>query len=203
MEMIIRVMMWDAFFPVMLVSAFSMPLKMQLGQRYVVADFPATDIKKGLMFIHSPEYWANGMSLSLGVPRFRMRHVSPVVFVGEDKLITFYARGEQVALMSTRKEQVTIKVGNHTDIKLKVQEYEWTPGGFSLLVDIKSTWLTNETRDWDQCARKFLEVSLFALLNNEDVSDSEDELHLRMGNHFLDAYRSLVFGSERFLELDD
>jgi hypothetical protein len=194
---LLPILLWDMFFPMPHVSAFSM----QMGQRYVVADFPKTDVKQGLKFIHSPEYWANGMSLALGVPRFRMRNVSPVVFCGEDRMITFFAKGQQVAMMSSKKEKVVVKVGNHSTIVLRVHEHEWSEGGFSLLVDIKSMWLTNETRDWDQCARKFLEVSLLGLQQDLPLN-VEDELHLRRGDEFLDAYRSLVFQDDLW-DLDD
>ncbi len=198
---VIKLMLWESLFPIHYVSAFTavLPVKMQtpgndMGQRYVVADFPKVDVKQGLKFIHSPEYWANGMSLSLGVPRFRMRNVSPVVFCGDSRMITFFAQGHQVAVMSNKKEKVLIKVGNHTDIMLRVQEYKWSEGGFSLLVDIKSMWLKNETRDWDQNARKFLEVSLMGLVNEEEPDiDVEDVLHLTRRDQYLAAYRSLVF----------
>lgn len=203
---LLPIILWDTLFPVPLVSAFSLgvtswTMQKDMGQRYVVADFPKVDVKQGLKFIHSPEYWANGMSLSLGVPRFRMRNVSPVVLCGEDKMITFFAQGHQVAMMSNKKEKVVIKVGNHSTIMLKVQEHEWSEGGFSLLVDIKSVWLKNETRDWDQCARKFLEVSLMGL-QGEPPMNTEDVLRLRRGDEFLDAYRSLVF-QEDLMDLDD
>jgi hypothetical protein len=140
-----------------------------LTSKHVLASFPKTPVYKAMRLVHSPELWADGACIALGVPRFRISRVSPMISYYSDKVIQFYANDTLVSLIAKGRDKVIVKIGDTKGFSVKIN-HDDNPIGFSLFIELLGC-------DHITCSRQWIEMTLFALADYDDMMYYFPEFH--------------------------
>lgn len=89
-------------------------------------NFPTAKVSEGCRLIHSPEQWASGAGLIVGVTPFAIRGVSGPTCYGKECMVNFEGLGQRFRLIGKRRNMCTVTIANkdsdipHTTIVAKV-----------------------------------------------------------------------------------
>lgn len=183
-------------------------------RRHVFASFPSTPVNKGLELLRSPERWATGACLALGLPRFRIADVSFVTRIHRESMVSFVAEYVQpvlggggacpvkfkqtdVVVVAQGQRKVHVKIGSDIVMNIQINCDNDASTGFSLFIEllgVSPAGLQDDALDddWEGMARKWIETTLFSLDHEDDDDDAVvKRVDSSMTRHF-DTWRKHI-----------
>lgn len=103
-------------------------------------NFPHLDVCDGCRLIHSPEQWASGAGLMLGVSTFDLRGIKGPVCCGKECMVQFDGVGRRFRLVGRDKHECKVTITDtdcdtpHTTVVAKVIPLST---GFRLVLNIQ------------------------------------------------------------------
>lgn len=150
-----------------------------LTDRNVFASFPTVPVSKGLQLLNSPEQWASGACLAVGVPRFQIRNVSQVMQIHNERIVHFYANDAPVTLVRTTSgNRVTVRWDDKVNVQMNLN-HDTSETGFSLYMTVTGLNLPlqeeslDDIQEWTRLKREWMELVLFSLVDSSDVQENE------------------------------
>jgi hypothetical protein len=135
-------------------------------------NFPHVQPNDAFRLIHSPEKWAAGAGLMLGVGRFALRDVRGPTCYGKECMVHFDAMGKHFCLIAKEKDKCTLMVTDDvsTTIVAKVIPLK---KGCRLVLTIEG-----HTDEHLHCYYSALKAGLWPCVMTDNLTDELDGLKL-------------------------
>lgn len=146
-----------------------------LVSTFVLANFPTTPVSKGHLLLHSPEIWSSGACLALGIPMFKIRNVSSVINIGNERAVYLQTNKQNFVLVARGKDLIYIKGYQSNELEedkegkgilIKLQHND-TETGFSIFMQLLGYDDRNLPKIWKTCMKKWIELVLFSLYDDK------------------------------------
>lgn len=154
------------------VGAFSMCTP-YLIQRHLFASFPNTPVEKGLKLLNTPEAWAAGAGLAFGIPRFEISTASRVTRVNKERMIQFVVNEKPVTLIAPAKNRLHVLFSDERSMQIRLNHDDGEIG-FSIFISFEGLPPMDyeEVMEWQRENRKWVEASLFSLVDDEEIVEN-------------------------------
>lgn len=162
-----------------LVTACALQYPTPIFNNHILASFPKTSVDTGIALLHTPNMWANGACIALGMKRFKILSTSPTLKLRNETIRTFKVQGhtQEITCVSEYPFKTTVHIGDGLSLRVKLTPYTSKPIGFSLSIGISGIpVLPTLNPEWSINCRMWLETVLFSLVVNQSSQECQNDI---------------------------